>query len=147
MRAELLGLLGLLGLAEAEERGLLAGTAFQTAERSLNPDCQFIVETGHNLCGRFASYWRDHGLEFGDDGVSYRESLALFGYPISEELVDPLTGLVIQYFERARFEFHPANPAPYDVLLGRLGASLLDRTTLAVDDRITYPHNSVMLIP
>ncbi|MBX6341852.1 MAG: hypothetical protein IRY97_05290, partial [Thermomicrobiaceae bacterium] len=56
------------------------------------------------------------------------ESLALFGYPISEEFRDPQTGLTVQYFERARFEYHPANPDPYKVLLGRLGAEALARS-------------------
>jgi hypothetical protein len=27
----------------------------------------------------------------------------------------------VQYFERARFEYHPENAAPYDVLLGQFG--------------------------
>jgi hypothetical protein len=27
----------------------------------------------------------------------------------------------VQYFERAVFEHHPENPAPYDVLLSQLG--------------------------
>ena len=31
-----------------------------------------------------------------------------------------------QCFERARFEYHPENPAPYDVLLGQLGRQLID---------------------
>ncbi len=31
-----------------------------------------------------------------------------------------------QWFERARFEFHPNNPDPYKVLLGRLGAEVFD---------------------
>jgi hypothetical protein len=31
----------------------------------------------------------------------------------------------VQYFERNRFEHHPGNPPPYDVLLGRLGAELM----------------------
>ena len=30
-----------------------------------------------------------------------------FGYPISEPFIDPHTGLSVQYFERARFEYHP----------------------------------------
>ena len=30
----------------------------------------------------------------------------------------------MQWFERARFEEHPANPPPYNVLFGRLGAIL-----------------------
>ncbi|HEX7102218.1 MAG TPA: peptidoglycan hydrolase, partial [Nitrolancea sp.] len=61
-----------------------------------------------------------------DPGVSFRESLALFGYPISEEFVDPQTGYVTQYFERAVFEYHPENAGtPYTVLLKRLGADEL----------------------
>ena len=32
---------------------------------------------------RQLAYWRSHGLEFGDAGVSSREALALFGYPVS----------------------------------------------------------------
>ncbi|HYI16574.1 MAG TPA: hypothetical protein VEX37_14350, partial [Thermomicrobiales bacterium] len=54
----------------------------------------------------------------------------LFGFPISEEFVDPDTGLTTQYFERARFEFHADNPEPFDVLLGRLGATIVERETL-----------------
>lgn len=30
--------------------------------------------------------------------------------------------LLVQWFERARFEYHPNNTAPYKVLLGRLAA-------------------------
>ncbi len=32
--------------------------------------------------------------------------------------------VLTQWFERARFEYHPSNPAAYQVLLGRLGAEL-----------------------
>jgi hypothetical protein len=32
-----------------------------------------------------------------------------------------------QWFERARFEFHPENKAPYDVLLGLLGAAVYQK--------------------
>ncbi len=116
--------LGRLGAADAEQRGLLKSSAFQPlpAGTGSNAHCTFVRETGHRLCGGFRSYWQSHGLEFNDPGISYRESLALFGYPISEEFTDPETGLVTQYFERARFEYHPDNAAPYDILLGRLGA-------------------------
>jgi hypothetical protein len=89
--------------------------------------CLFFRETGHNLCEPFLSYWRSHGLELGDRGISQRESLALFGYPVtsvqSERNGDGWTGAT-QWFERARFEHHPENPNPYKVLLGRLGAEL-----------------------
>jgi hypothetical protein len=34
------------------------------------------------------------------------------------------TTVLAQWFERARFEWHPDNPAAYRVLLGRLGAEV-----------------------
>jgi hypothetical protein len=121
-------LLGLLGIAEARDRGLLDHPAFQAVSPdAAEAECEFVAETGHTLCGRFLEYWTRHGLEFGDPGVSYRESLALFGYPISEPFIDPDTGLLTQYFERARFEYHANNADPWRVLLGRVGATLLDR--------------------
>jgi hypothetical protein len=89
--------------------------------------CKFCPETGHNLCEPFLTYWRTHGLELGDRGVSERESLALFGLPVTsvqnERNGDGWTGAT-QWFERARFEHHPKNPQAYKVLLGRLGAEL-----------------------
>jgi hypothetical protein len=90
---------------------------------------RFFAESGHSLAGAFRSYYESHGLELGDRGVTPRESLALFGYPISEPFdeINPDTGLLyrVQYFERARMELHPENPAAYRVLLGRLSASAL----------------------
>jgi hypothetical protein len=96
---------GLLGTEDATRRGLSRSAAFQPwpGNPPSDGDCTFVPETGHKLCGMFRSYWRSHGLEFNDPAISYRESLALFGYPISEEHTDPATGLVTQYFERARF--------------------------------------------
>ena len=51
-----------------------------------------------------------------------RGALPLFGYPRTEEMEED--GRAVQYFQRARFEYHPENQAPYDVLLGRLGSDL-----------------------
>ena len=65
-------------------------------------DCLYFAETGHNVCGGFP----------------------IFGYPLTEEFVE--NGLTVQYFERARFEWHPGVwPERWDVLLGRLGAEML----------------------
>ncbi len=113
--------LGRLGVQDAQRRGLLGTAPFRPLDASTDTDCDYFPETGHRLCASFRAYWRSHGLEFGDPGVSFRESLALFGYPISEEFTDPASGLTVQYFERARFEYHPENPEPYRVLLGLLG--------------------------
>jgi hypothetical protein len=93
------------------------------------PGGRYFPETGHTIAGRFKQYYETRGLELGDRGNSARESLALFGFPISEPFTEmnPDTGalLMTQYFERARMEYHPDNPEPYKVLLGRLGASSL----------------------
>ena len=55
------------------------------------------------------------------------EALALFGYPVSEAQMERNSSgdmVLTQWFERARFEYHPHNPAAYQVLLGRLGAEV-----------------------
>lgn len=121
-------LLGRLGVTDATDRGLLAThAAFEPLPEGTEAgsDCLMFAETGHRLCDQFRDYWQAHGLEMDDPDVSYRESLALFGYPISEPFVLPGTELLVQYFERARLEWHADNPAPYTVLGGRLGADML----------------------
>jgi hypothetical protein len=120
-------LLGRLGAEDAARRGLLDTEPFQPQPTgsSNDADCTFFTVTGQEVCGQFLDYWQSYGLEFGDPGISFRESLALFGYPISQEFADPDTGLTVQYFERARFEYHPDNPEPHRVLLGLLGVEEL----------------------
>jgi uncharacterized lipoprotein YbaY/heat shock protein HslJ len=95
--------------------------------------CQYFAETQHNVCNQpaghtFLIYWRTHGLEFdGKPGKSYQESLALFGLPLSEPRMETNTSgdtVLTQWFERARFEYHPNNPVNARVLLGRLGAEV-----------------------
>jgi len=79
-----------------------------------DPHRIFFPETGHTIAYAFKRYWERHG------------GLYTFGYPISEEFteVNPDTGKIhtVQYFERARFEYHPEYAGTdYEVLLGRLG--------------------------
>jgi thermitase len=94
---------------------------FDFPKGSDQPECRFFAETGHSLCEPFLSYWRTHGLEFdGRRGASEAESLALFGQPLSEPVIETAEDgrlLVVQWFERARFEDH----GPDGVLLGLLG--------------------------
>ncbi len=54
--------------------------------------------------------------------------LSVFGLPMENERVDLIEGgeYNIQWFQRNRMELHPENQPPYDVLLGRLGAELLE---------------------
>jgi hypothetical protein len=98
---------------------------------------RYFAETGHTLAGEFRAYYESHGLELGDRGVTARESLALFGFPVSEPFdeINAETGEVyrVQYFERARMELHPENQPPYRVLLGRLAfGTLLERLEVRV---------------
>jgi len=115
-------LLGRLGMAEAQQRNLLGTAPFQPIAPMNAPTCQSFPETGHQVCAPFRDYWQTHGLEFGDPGLSYRESLALFGYPISEAFTQD--GLTVQYFERAVFEYHAENADPDRVLLRLLGVQV-----------------------
>ncbi|MBO9316871.1 MAG: S8 family serine peptidase, partial [Chloroflexus sp.] len=89
--------------------------------------CRYFAETNQSVCEPFLSYWQRNGLEFdGRPGKSYAESLALFGLPLSTPQVEetrPGTVVIVQWFERARFELHPDG----QVLLGLLGNELLGR--------------------
>jgi hypothetical protein len=90
----------------------------------------YFPETGHAIASQFWDYWSSHGLEFdGQRGKSFQESLALFGMPLSEPVMEKSATdgdtYVTQHFERARFEFHPENAGTsYEVLLGLLGREL-----------------------
>ncbi len=70
----------------------------------------YFSETGHYVSGGFKAYFEANG------------GLAVFGYPITEELVED--GWTVQYFQRARLEFHPGAPAPVQRAL--LADMLLD---------------------
>jgi hypothetical protein len=72
----------------------------------------YFPETGHTLRTPFLEYFKDTG------------ALARYGYPITEGYVDPHTRLMVQYFQKARLEWHPANPDPYKIQLGLLALEL-----------------------
>jgi hypothetical protein len=108
------------------ERLAAEGRDWTTFPRSeARQGCRFFSETGHNVCGELLAAWRANGLELdGKRGTSEAESLALFGLPLSEPQTETLSDgkqYTVQWFERARFELHPENPARSRVLLGLLG--------------------------
>ena len=53
----------------------------------------YVSQTGHSLAEPFLSYWKANG------GVEF------FGYPIAEPMNQD--GMYVQWFERARMEYHP----------------------------------------
>src|SRR5438067_9920523 len=78
------------------------------------------VINGHAVAGRFLEVWSSQGSE--------QNSVYVNGLPITDRraevsLTDGKT-YDTQWFERARYEAHTGNRAPYDVLLGLLGVSL-----------------------
>jgi hypothetical protein len=96
-------------------------------------DCRTFAETGHAVCGELLTAWQSSGLNLdGDPSISDSESLALFGLPLSsptpERGSDGKT-YSVQWFERARFELHPENAPPFNVLLGLLGRELSPRAS------------------
>ncbi len=61
---------------------------------------------------------------------NHNGALAQFVYPLTERITGTIDGMdhQVQHFERARFEAHPENAAPYNVLLGQFGRSICART-------------------
>ena len=81
----------------------------------------YFAQTGHTIAPRFQQYWQQNG------------GLAQFGYPITDERYDGVgdSCCITQYFERARFEWHPENEGtPYVILLGQFGRRLIEDEAL-----------------
>jgi hypothetical protein len=113
---------------------LLAGTLGPTGSGVRAADSRSFPETGKTVSGRFLQYWETHG------------GLAQQGFPISEEMQETsdVDGnmYTVQYFERAVFEMHPENQAPYDVLLSLLGASnYKEKYGGNAPDQVPFPDN------
>jgi hypothetical protein len=87
------------------------------APKPVNGASYTFKETGFVVSGRFWDVWQG--------GRSFQDSIYINGYPITplRDEVSPVDGKVYktQWFERARYELHPENQAPNDVLLGLLG--------------------------
>jgi hypothetical protein len=72
-----------------------------------HPQRRYYPQTGHTLSYAFMQYYETHG------------GLDVFGYPITELVMEG--GTVVQYFQRAKMEWHPENPIPNQITLGNLG--------------------------
>jgi hypothetical protein len=71
------------------------------------PACRYFQETRKQVCYAFLDYFEANG------------EAAQFGYPLSNfEIQDEL---IVQYFQRARFEWHPELPQGKRVTLTDLG--------------------------
>jgi peptide/nickel transport system substrate-binding protein len=75
-----------------------------------------------DVAGRFLEVWSAQGNDQANTYVN--------GLPITARRAEISTedgkSYETQWFERAKYEAHPENQAPYDVLLGRLGANFVE---------------------
>jgi hypothetical protein len=76
-------LLGRLGaeLLERHGRNWRNEGPDQPGVQQLPGACQTFATTNRTVCGAFRDYWRSHGLDLGQPGITADESLALFGLP------------------------------------------------------------------
>ena len=98
---------------------LLASAPLPSRTLSAQDGSRTFPETGKTVTGKFLQYWDSRG------------GLAQQGYPISEQIQETSDSdgkiYVVQYFERAVFEYHPENRPPNDVLLQLLGVFLYNQ--------------------
>jgi hypothetical protein len=73
----------------------------------------YFPETGHVVSYAFLAYFREHG------GVD------IFGYPRSEFMYED--GCTVQYFQRARMEWHPESVSGPQMRLTNLGEAYVER--------------------
>jgi hypothetical protein len=96
-------------LGSEQTRDMRNDPAFARISASDDANTRYFPQTGHRLSHGFKTYWENNG------------ALPIFGYPISEEFSED--GRTVQYFERARFEWHPEHRGTrYEILLGHLGS-------------------------
>ncbi|MCS6994395.1 MAG: Ig-like domain-containing protein [Anaerolineales bacterium] len=77
---------------------------------------QYFPDTGHNVSGEFLLFYQ-----------SVPNAQFVFGSPITEQFTDPTTGRLIQYFQRARFEYFPELPVGQRVRVSPLGEYVYQR--------------------
>jgi lipoprotein-anchoring transpeptidase ErfK/SrfK len=107
-------ILGQLGRDNAQKVSLQPAMNPITQDKT-PAEAKYFPETQHSVGNAFLDYYNAHG------------ALDQFGYPLSEEFQEKAADgktYTVQYFERNRFEYHPENAAPYNVLLGLLGSQM-----------------------
>lgn len=113
----------------AEVTDLLSSRAFRPVSGTLDGmtgrNCRY-EETAHRICDAFLDFWHRHGFSTSATEPSEMSALRRFGLPISEPFMT-LDGTIVQYFERARFEYRASSDSAAVFAFGRIGAELLAR--------------------
>ncbi len=98
---------------------MMAATLSQTyAAPPQQSASRTFTETGKTVSSGFLTFFDQHG------------GLAILGYPITNEILE--NGKTVQYFQRARLEWHPENASAYRVQLGLVGQEIHGQATPAV---------------
>jgi hypothetical protein len=101
--------LGLLGSFLVQDRGLPR----DAPELGDNPNRLHFPATNQSIHGAFKLFWETHG------------GLRMFGMPLTAEINE--NGVLVQYFERARFEYTPTpDRSGFEVRLGDIGSEALE---------------------
>lgn len=98
-----------------------------------SPLQRYFPETGHTLSYAFLSFYNQNG------------GLDIFGYPISEPLVE--NGRIVQYFQRTRLEWHPERPRGDRVVVGGLGLVYIQKFGVPEEYRKIQPPPSRPVVP
>lgn len=119
-----------IGVELAEVTDLLSSRAFRPVSGTLDGmtggNCRYFEETAHRICDAFLDFWLRHGFSTSVTEPSEVSALRRFGLPISEPFMTP-DGTIVQYFERARFEYRASSDSAAAFAFGRIGAELLAR--------------------
>ncbi|GAC1555850.1 MAG: hypothetical protein NVS2B7_31550 [Herpetosiphon sp.] len=141
-------LLGRLG----DELLIRQGRNWKNEPNQGNPlggQCQHFDQTNRDVCGPFLDFWRAYGLH---DATldAYNQSLQLFGLPLTGVKMETNPNgdaVLTQWFERARFEWHPEKPVPYKLLLGLLGREARAVLTVPPEPSDVPPPPPVPTVP
>jgi hypothetical protein len=107
---------------------LLTACHSATGSDVSNDEIVTFPETGHSVRKVFVPYYQAHG------GI---ENL---GHPIHEGSIRH--GLLVQYFDKARMEYHPDNAPRYRVQLGLLGETLGRREPPLASPRVPLAYDA-----
>lgn len=93
---------------------LISAMGWQVSAQGVSS--QYFADTGHNVSGDFWFFYQ---------GVPNAQFV--FGSPITEQFTDSTSGRLIQYFQRARFEYFPERAAGQRVQVATLGEYVYQR--------------------
>ncbi len=97
-------------------------------------DGYYFNQTGHYVKGELWAYYQ-----------SIPNATQVYGFPITEAYQDPATGITIQYFQRARFEYYPGNPLGKRIVVTPLGKLLHEEAQLQLHPNALPPRHSACL--